>query len=166
VGVSTRTRRAVTVAAAVSLLGCATVDPGPNPPVADQTFNADYFYCHVEPEFIFARKCGPGDPAHSDNGCHFSSAVSGMTLIDHPPVDCGGGDHPINRAQIGANSAALGNFEHVSFEMSKDYLTAPLFVRPSSDVAHGRDNPSNHPRAIFDQGDTQVQQLLGTWAVK
>jgi len=26
--------------------------------------------------------------------------------------------------------------------------------------------PTNHPRAIFDRSDPQVQQLLSTWASK
>ena len=162
---STQTRRGATVAVLLPLLACTTVEPGPNYQVPDETFNADFFYCHVEPELIFAKKCGSGLPT-DNNGCHFSSAVSAMALVDHPPVDCGGGDHPVDRTQIGASSRAQGNLEAVSFEMSRDYLTAPLFVRPSSDVAHGMDNAANHPRAIFDRGDPQVQQLLSTWASK
>ena len=50
-----------------------------------------------------------------------------------------------------------GNFEAVSLEMSQDWQTAPLFVRPSG---------NNHPRAVFDQSDVQVRALLMTWASK
>jgi hypothetical protein len=145
-------------------LGCVaatggTVDPGPNFVVPDQTFNPDYFYCHVEPELIFARRCGPGDPSKDGtNSCHFnSSAVSGMALRDHPPVDCGGGDHPLSTLQTGAGSAAQSNLEAVSLEMSHDYTTAPIYIRPSG---------NSHPRAVFDRTDMAVQQLLRTWAAK
>lgn len=84
-----------------------------------------------------------------------------MVLSDHPPVDCGGGDHPVGSTQIGTGSAAQGNLEAVSFEMSKDYTTAPVFVRPS-----GSGNALYHPRQIFDPGDATVIQLLSTWAIK
>jgi hypothetical protein len=141
--------------------GCTTVDPGATFVIADTSFDADYFYCHVEPELIVANRCGPGDPSKGDspNSCHFtSSAVSAMVLFDHPPVDCGGGDHPVDRTQIGTGSAAQSNFEAVSLEMDKsDYLKAPLFVRPSG---------TYHPRKIFDPLDPQIRRLLMTWASK
>jgi hypothetical protein len=118
-------------------------------------FNADYYYCHVEPQFIVAQKCGPGQA--SDNGsCHFSSAVSGMHLLTHPPVDCGGGDHPLDMTQTAG--AAASDFQLVSFEMSRDYMTAPLFVRPS--------NGLNHPRVVFSPSDPVVNKILSTWASK
>jgi hypothetical protein len=143
---------------------CTTVDPGPNFSPANTSFDPDYFYCHVEPEFIFAKRCGPGDPSKGEsNTCHFTpSAVTGMMLIDHPAVDCGGGEHPLGRTQIGTGSAAAGNLEAVSFEMNKDdYTTAPVFVRPS-----GSGNALYHPRQIFDPSDPQVRTLLATWAVR
>jgi hypothetical protein len=150
-------------ALAVPFLGCTTIDPGPNFSVATETFDADYFYCHVEPEFIFQQKCGPGLP--SDNGsCHFSSAVNGMNLQDHPAIDCGGGDHPVldanglSRTDTGTGSPAQGNLTAVSFEMNRDYTMAPLFLRPTGQVAH--------PRVIFLATDVSVQQLLSTWASK
>jgi ribosome-binding factor A len=45
----------------------------------------------------------------------------------------------------------------VSIEMSRDYLTAPVFVRP---LGHA------HPRAIFMDNDATVNKLLATWAAK
>ncbi|MBV9945984.1 MAG: hypothetical protein JOZ69_03960 [Myxococcales bacterium] len=127
------------------------------------TFDQDYFYCHVEPEFIFANRCGPGDSSKdSPNSCHFtSSAVSAMVLIDHAPVDCGGGDHPVDRTQVGMSGAAQANFQFVSLEMTKDYTQAPVFVRPS-----GAGGALYHPRRIFAPDDPTVLQLLSTWASK
>lgn len=139
--------------------GCARVDPGANFVVPDDQFDADYFFCHVEPEVLIAKKCGGGDPAAGDRagGCHFnSSAVSGMALVDHSGVDCGGGDHPLNRAQIGSGSAAQGNLQAASLEMSRDIQTAPILVRPSG---------ANHPRAVLAEGDPAVE-VLRQWAQK
>jgi hypothetical protein len=154
---------AVCLAAALTSLafapGCSTVDPGTNFVIADQTFDADYFFCHVEPEVLVAKKCGSGDPAQGDaaNGCHFnSSAVSGMALIDHPAIDCGGGDHPLDQTQVGANSPARNNLQAASLEMSRDYNTAPIIVRPTGHT---------HPRQVFDLNDPVVA-VIATWAGK
>jgi hypothetical protein len=140
-----------------SFAACTTVDPGPNFVVPEERFNEDYFYCHVEPEYLFAKGCGAGDPSKGDaaNGCHFNaSAVSGMPLLDHPAIDCGGGDRPLNRGQVGAGSPAAQNFQSASLEMSRDYLTAPIYVRPLG---------SNHPRAVITADDPAVN-VLKTWA--
>ena len=81
-----------------------------------------------------------------------------MGLIDHAPVDCGGGDHPVDRTQIGMGSAAQSNFEAASLEMDKsNSLESALFVRPSGKY---------HPRQIFDPMDPQIRVLLMTWASK
>jgi hypothetical protein len=137
--------------------GCGTVDPGPNFVIPNQTFNENFFYCQVEPQLIFGKKCGSGDPADKGN-CHFnSSAVSGMALLDHPPVDCGGGTAPVNASLTGLGSPARANYTSVSLEMSRDYLTAPLYVRPTSSQAH--------PRVIFDTSDPVVD-VIRQWAAK
>jgi hypothetical protein len=137
--------------------GCGTVDPGPSFVIPNQTFNEGYFYCTVEPTLIFGKKCGPGDAADKGN-CHFnSSAVSGMALLDHPPVDCTGDSTPANAAQTGLGSAARANYTSVSLEMSRDYLTAPLYVRPTSSQAH--------PRVIFNTNDPVVD-VISKWASK
>jgi len=151
---------AVRLAVAVTLgclaQACTTVDPGPQFVVPDEQFDADYFFCHVEPELLFAKKCGSGE-ASDNNNCHFnSSAVSGLALSNHPPVDCAN-DHPVNRAQIGAGSGAQGNFQSAVIEMSRDYQSAPLYVRPAT----GR----NHPRQIFPDSDPVVD-VIRTWAQK
>jgi hypothetical protein len=122
--------------------------------VPDEQFDADYFFCHVEPELLFGKKCGSGDPGESN--CHFSTSVSGMQLRDHPPVDCGGGDRPVSRAQIGAGSAAQGNLESASTETSRDYTTAPILLRPTG---------NNHPRQIFPPNDPIVD-VIRQWAQK
>jgi len=140
------------------LSACTTIDPGPNFVVPDEQFDADFFFCVVEPQLLTAKKCGPGDPAAGDpgNGCHFnSSAVSGMAITQHPPVDCADG-HPTNRGQVGAGSGAQGNLQAVSLEMSKDYLTAPLYLRPTG---------QNHPRTIFPKDDPVVD-VIKQWAAK
>ena len=131
------------------------MDPGPNFVVPVEQFDADFFFCRVEPELIFGKRCGPGD-ASDNNGCHFNaSAVPGMVIANHAPIDCAG-DRPTNRAQLGAGSAAQGNHQSVSLVMSRDVTTAPLFLRPT-----GR----NHPRQIFPPEDPVVE-VLRQWAQK
>jgi len=84
------------------------------------------------------RSGGPGEGGDNNN-CHFnSSAVSGMALAPHPTIDCTDG-HPTNRAQIGAGSAAQGNLQAASLVMSRDYTTAPIYLRPDR-----REPPSDH----------------------
>ncbi|MDB4937679.1 MAG: hypothetical protein JWP87_4651 [Labilithrix sp.] len=143
------------IAAASASWSCTTVDPGPNFVVPDEQFDADFFFCRVEPELLVAKKCGPGEPGDNNN-CHFnSSAVSGMALAPHPAIDCADG-HPTNRAQIGAGSAAQGNLQAASLVMSRDYTTAPIYLRPTG---------QNHPRAIFPKDDPVVD-VIRQWAQK
>jgi hypothetical protein len=146
-------------AVAAAGVGCTTVDPGPDFVIPVETFDANYFYCHVEPQVLTAKKCGPGDPALGDpaNGCHFNSAaVSGMALIQHPVIDCGGGDEPLDSTQVGEGSPAQSNLQAASLEMSRDYLDAPIVVRPTG---------HNHPRAVYTLSDPVVS-IIGTWASK
>ncbi len=145
----------------LAAMGCQTVDPGPNFVVPNVNFDADYFFCYVEPQVIFAKKCGSGDPALGDPsaGCHFnSSAVSGMALTDHPPIDCGGGDHPVDPTTVGAGSAAQANLQAASLEMNRDYTTANFYVRPTG---------NNHPRQVINPNtDQAIVNIIATWAQK
>lgn len=145
----------VVAALALASAACTSVDPGPNFVVPDEQFDADFFFCRVEPELLFAKKCGPGEPGvDPPNGCHFnSSAVSGMAIADHVPIECADG-RPVNRAQLGAGSAAQGNLQAASLVMSRDVSTAPIFLRPTG---------ANHPRAIFAKDDPVVE-VLREWA--
>jgi hypothetical protein len=133
------------------------VDPGPNFVIPNESFDADFFFCRVEPEYLFGKRCGSGDPAAGDaaNGCHFNAAaVSGMPLVDHPRIDCGGGDRPLSRAQLGAGGPAQANLQAASFEMSREVLTAPILVRPSG---------AKHPRVVVRPEDPVVE-VLRRWA--
>lgn len=135
-------------------VACTTVDPGPTFVVPNQTFNEDFFYCVVEPQLIFGKGCG--DKGGSDTNCHYNSAaVSGMPLQNHPPVDCGGGTKPVSAVSLG--SPAKSNYTSVSLNMSRDYLTAPIYVRPTSTLAH--------PVVIFDTSDPVVD-VIRQWAQK
>lgn len=151
-------RRFTASALLLGVAGCTTIDPGPNFVVPDEQFDADFFFCRVEPEVLFAKKCGPGDPAAGDapNSCHFNaSAVSGMAIADHAPIDCDG-ERPRNRAQLGAGSPAQGNLQAVTLVMSRDVAAAPFLLRPT-----GR----NHPRQIFPPEDPVVE-VIRQWAQK
>jgi hypothetical protein len=154
--------RAAGAALLVSAVECTTVDPGDNFIVPPITFDQDYFYCQVEPNYIFQNGCGTGgngDPAFPPGGCHFNSAaVSGMALRQHNPIDCGGGDHPVDRTTVGRGSDAEANYEAASLEMTRDYTTAPILVRPGYGNAH--------PRQVVNPTDATVVMLLSTWANK
>lgn len=144
--------------ATLAIASCSTVDPGPNFVVPDEQFDADFFFCRVEPEVLFAKKCGPGDPGAGDpaNGCHFnSSAVSGMAISNHAPIDCDG-DRPRSRAGLGAGGPAQGNLQAVTLVMSRDVNTAPILLRPTG---------QNHPRQVFAREDPVVE-ILRQWAQK
>lgn len=146
---------AVALAVGVALSGCERIDPGPQFVIANETFDADFFFCHVEPEYLVAKKCGSGEGADGTGNCHYNpSAVSGMPLTDHPPIDCAGGDRPASRVGLGSGSAAESNFQAASLVMSRDYLTAPIVVRPQG---------ANHPRAVFSKGDP-VLDIIQQWA--
>jgi hypothetical protein len=112
----------------------------------ETVFDPYFFYCHVEPEFLVALRCGPGDPSLGDpsGGCHFNaSAVSGMILVDHAPIACNGNDLPLDLSQVAVSAPAESNMFSASLDMVRDYATAPIYLRPSSAVAH--------PRAVFDR---------------
>src|SRR6185312_17428201 len=101
---------ALTVAGLAAGWGC-TIDPGPNFVVPLSVFNQDFFYCHVEPEYLFApqTQCGAGQSGDNGN-CHFnSSAVSGMALQQHNPIECDP-DHPTAVGRANINTQAQSNF--------------------------------------------------------
>ena len=159
---------ALAVAAVATGWGC-TIDPGPNFVIPLSVFNQDYFYCHVEPQYLFAPETSCGAGQGSDNGnCHFnSSAVSGMAMQQHTPIDCGGGDHPTNRpagtGATGPGSAAANNFSSASLEMSRSCVDYPgcqaaILKRPTS--------TSDHPRQIFDPANDPLnhEDVIFQWA--
>jgi hypothetical protein len=149
---------AAVLAASVAWPGCTTVDPGSDFVIPQVTFNANYFYCFVEPQVLFAKKCGSGDPTQGDpsNGCHYnSSAVSGMALIEHPAITCANGA-PTDSTSVGAGSPAQSNLQAASLEMSTDYTNAPIILRPTG---------HNHPRQVFTLNDPVVT-IIATWAMQ
>ena len=109
----------------------------------EEVFDADYYYCHVEPELIFAKKCGPGR-ARRTTGAATSARRSAAwrSSIIRRSTAAGATIRSTPRRRRGA---AQSDFQAVSLEMSRDYMTAPLFVRPS--------NGLNHPRVVFSPND-------------
>jgi len=137
--------------ALASMSACVSVDPGADYIVPLEEFNASYFYCFVEPNLIFGKKCGD-DGSH---GCHFSDKVPELVLTDHPPVTCANGQ-PTDMTQIGNGTAAGGNLSAVSLQMDTDYLNAPIYTWPTQIV-------SAHPKQVFLPSDPVVQ-YIATWA--
>jgi hypothetical protein len=133
--------------------GCTSIDPGTNYVVPLQDFNASYFYCFVEPNYIFGKGCGD-DGSH---GCHYSNKVPELVLVEHDPVTCVNGQ-PTDMTQIGVGSPAQSNLSAVSLQMDTDYLDAPIYTWPTQIVAA-------HPKQVFMPGDPVVQ-YLATWATE
>lgn len=131
----------------LAILGCGTVDPGPNYQFAEVVFDQNFFYCKVEP-MILNEKCGPGDPAKDTQGCHFN--VTEFHLQDHAPVACNG---IVPTGQV--PSEAQGNWGAASREMSTDPDRAPLLLRPTGKAFH--------PRQIFSEKSSQAD-LIRQWA--
>ena len=156
-----------------SVWGC-TIDPGPNFVIPETVFNSDFFYCHVEPEYLFnsQTQCGAGQG--SDNGnCHFnSSAVSGMALQQHTPIDCGGGDHPTSAGLANINTQAQSNFSAASLEMNRNCAVysscqAAILTRPTSNGAHPRQVVCDSANGIPCSGgadDPALPQVIYKWA--
>jgi hypothetical protein len=161
---------ALAVGVIASVWGC-TIDPGPNFVIPETVFNADFFYCHVEPEYLFApqTQCGAGQG--SDNGnCHFnSSAVSGMALQQHPAIPCDP-DHPTASANI--TTQAQSNFSAASLEMNRNCPTysscqAAILTRPTSNSAHPRQVVCDSANGIPCSGgadDPTLPQVIYKWA--
>lgn len=147
----------------VATSGCAalvSVDPGTNYIVPPENFNANYFYCFVEPNVIL----GGATPNHvscGDNGthgCHYSDKVPEMQLQMHAPVTCANGV-PTDLTQVGAGSPAANNLSSVSIEMSTDWMNAPIYIWPTQLV-------SAHPVLVYPPNDTSVTKYLATWATQ
>jgi hypothetical protein len=130
---------------------CTSIDPGPNYVVPEQDFNASYFYCFVEPNLIFGKKCGD----NGTHGCHYSDKVPEMELTDHPPIQCANGQ-PVDPTSVGAGTPAANNYSAVSLEMDTDWMNAPIYIWPTQIV-------SAHPVQVFTTSDPVVQ-YISTWA--
>jgi len=147
---------------ALSLPGCGeegllptTVDPGPDFNVADIVFDDGYFYCQVEP-ILFARRCGPGDPALGDasGGCHHN--VTSFRLTDYSPLvaDTCTGNVP---APGTITEAARQNYQTSQARMKRDPSIAPLLQKPLKN--------QQHPRQIF-SSDSADAEIIRQWATR
>ena len=145
----------VTTIGALSALfvggGCTSIDPGANYIVPPEDFNADYFYCEVEPNLILAKSCGD----NGSHGCHYSDKVPAMALTEHPAVPCANGQ-PVDPTTVGAGTPAASNLAAVSLEMSTDWTTAGIYIWPTQIV-------SAHPIQVFAPSDAVVM-YIETWA--
>jgi hypothetical protein len=142
----------------LALLGCGTVDPGPQFQVAEVVFDQNFFFCKVEPMLI-AQRCSAGDPTKDTQGsCHGS--VTGFRLQDpDPPLTsqerCGSGIVPAPGVSISSTSQA--NWGAASIKMRTDPEQAPLLRRPT--------NQAPHPREIFSAKSPEAN-LIRQWATQ
>jgi hypothetical protein len=138
---------------------CTTVDPGPNFQLPTIQFNANYFFCVVEPQIIMGglTKTPCGD--NGTHGCHYSDKVPEMALEQlTQPVECAGGI-PVGQgvSDTASGTPAANNYASVSDQMNAIYTTAPIYLWPSQTI-------SDHPVMVFSTSDTAVVDIIKTWA--
>jgi len=155
----------LTLALALALsasLGCGeenvlptTVDPGPDFSVADVIFDANFFYCRVEP-MIFAQSCGAGNGmGESSANCHHTQ--TSFKIVDYTPLfadNCAGGVVP---QQGSPPNEAQQNYQRAQAKMNSDPQKAQLLIRPTG--------VANHPRKIFDMSSPEAD-IIEEWATK
>jgi hypothetical protein len=139
----------------VACVGCTSVEPGEDIQIADVVYDANFYYCTVEP-MLFGQRCGPGDPGKGDGGgsCHFN--VTTFRLIDYAPLvgeSCSG---PITPT-AGIPSEASSNYSSAQTKMQIDPNLAPLLNRPTGKAAH--------PRAIFGLNEPPAD-IIRQWATQ
>jgi len=166
---------ALAVATLATAWGC-TIDPGPNFVIPQSVFNEDFFYCHVEPEYLFAPETSCGAGQGSDNGnCHFnSSAVSGMALQQHTPIECDQNGHPTANGKANITVQAKNNFSAASLEMSRQCVIfstcqASILTRPTSNGSHPRQVVCDSANGIPCSGGADKHafpQVIYDWAAK
>jgi hypothetical protein len=138
---------------------CQTVDPGPQFVVPPTQFDANYFYCTVEPQILMGaltinhQTCG----GTATQGCHYSDKVPAMPLQALPQaVACSGG-MPVNPGDVASGTAPALNYASVSLQMSASVKDAPIYTWPTQTVP-------GHPVQVYLPTDTAVVNILQTWA--
>jgi hypothetical protein len=147
------------VTALVAGVSCETVDPGPDFQLPTIQFNANYFYCVIEPELIMGGLTGTPCGDNGSHGCHYSDKVPEMALEPLPmPVTCAAGV-PTNPTQVAQDTAAANNLAQVSLEMSAVYTTAPIYLWPTQSIP-------GHPVKVYSASDPAIVAILKTWATQ
>jgi hypothetical protein len=152
----------VTALVAGASASCETVDPGPGYVVMPAVYNNNYFYCVVEPQIIMGgltkKPCGD-DGSH---GCHYSNKVPAFSLTQlTQPVTCSGSGItavPTDMSQIQEGMPASNNLASTSFQMSSQYMEAPIYLWPTQII-------SDHPITVFSSSDTEVVNIIKTWSM-
>ena len=126
--------------------------------------------------FVRARQTQCGVGRGSDNGnCHFnSSAVTGMALQHHPPIECDAAiiRRPAGRANINTGKRQ-SNFSAASLEMNRDCAVysscqAAILTRPTSNSAHPRQVVCDSANGIPCAGGADnpaLPNVIYKWAV-
>jgi hypothetical protein len=132
---------------------CSTVEPGTEFSIAAVTYDANYFYCVVEPKVLMAKSCGTGDPALDSSGCHATVTHFRINVASMTPVACNGLT-PIDAVPLSSQA----NYQAAQSEMTLDYENAPLIAWPTQKF-------SGHPRQIFKPTDPEYD-IIKDWATK
>lgn len=123
-----------------------TVDLGDDFVAPELQLDADFFYCHIQPDVLSKHSCASGD-AGDNGGCHDSHSALRLLATDAPsPCDADG-------VVVSAIPEAYeANFEAVRFSVQSNPLDSPLYLRPL-----GR---ASHPRVIFPDDDPAAELIV------
>lgn len=140
--------------ACLALASCqnigATVDLGDNFVAPDLQLDEGTFFCRIQPVVLAMQSCASGGPGEGGS-CH--SARSSLRLSAEPetiaPPNCDG-DTPLEAIP----QSYLDNLEAIRFTVNSDFLSSPLFRRPTGLDAH--------PRTIFPENSPEAD-LLRDW---
>jgi len=141
---------------ALAAISCnETVDPGEDFSVADVIFDANFFYCRVEP-MIFEQGCGAGNGSgESSASCHHTQ--TSFRVVDYSPLfadNCEGGVVPVSGSPPGE---AQQNYQRAQAKMNRDPGKALLLIKPTG--------VATHPRTVFDN-DSPEADLIREWATQ
>jgi hypothetical protein len=142
------------LALSFAVLGCdETIDPGQDFSVADVIFDANFFYCRVEP-MIFGQSCGPGNGSgESSASCHHTQ--TSFRVLDYSPLVADGCSGDIVPSGVPIPSEAQQNYQRAQAKMNRDVNRAALYTKPTG--------IAEHPREIFTE-DSPEADLIREWA--
>jgi hypothetical protein len=153
-------------AALLAGVSCETVDPGPNFQLPTIQFNANYFYCVVEPEVIMGGITGTKCGDNGSHGCHYSNKVPEMALTPLiTPVNCSAGI-PTDMTQVADGTPASSNLSAVSIQMNAVYTTAPIYLWPSQVIISHPVQVFHVPPATLNANDQKIITIIKTWAMQ
>lgn len=137
-----------TLALALALGACGTVDLGDNFVAPNLRLDEDFFYCRIQPEVISAQSCASGG-AGEMGSCHTArSALRLNADAERVPAPMCDDDRVIGVVPLEYEA----NLTAVRFTIQSDPQSSPFFTRPTGQASH--------PRTIFDPASPEAQLII------